>query len=59
MINLGAEVSFYELFERGAILLGKFGRKLVDFFFIYAQNYAGGWLECHFMDHTLPGGLVI
>ena len=27
--------------------------------FIYAQNYAGGWLEFHFMAHALPGGLVI
>ena len=27
--------------------------------FIYVQNYAGGWLEFHFMVHALPGGLVI
>ena len=24
-------------------------------FFVYVQNYAGGWLEFHFMAHILPG----
>ena len=57
--NFGEEAPFYWLFERGgAILLGRFGRRLVDFF-IYVQNYAGGWREFHFMVHALPGGLVI
>ena len=28
-------------------------------FFIYVKNYAGDWLESHFMDHALPGGLVV
>ena len=27
-------------------------------FFIDVQNYAGGWLEFHFMVHALPEGLV-
>ena len=28
-------------------------------FFVYVQNYAGGWLKLHFMVHALPGGQVI
>ena len=57
--NWGQEAPFYWLFERGgANLLGKFWRRLVEFF-IYIQNYAGGWPEFHFMAHALPGGLVI
>ena len=28
-------------------------------FFIYVQDYAGGWLEFVFMDNVLLGGLVI
>ena len=28
-------------------------------FFIYVQNYAGGWLEPQFMVHALTGRLVI
>ena len=30
----------------GTILLGKFGRRMVEIS-IYIQNYAGGWLEFH------------
>ena len=26
--------------------------------FIFVQDYAGGWLEFHFMVNALPGGLV-
>ena len=29
----------------------------MDFFFNF-QNYAGGWLEFHFMAHALPAGLA-
>ena len=58
--NLGEETPVYRLFERGGIpLLGKFGRRLVVFLYIYLQNYVGGWLEFHFMVHALPGGPVI
>ena len=59
--NFGEEAPFYWLIVTGgAISLGKFGRRLVDRgFFIYVQNYAGGWLEFHFMVHALSGGLVI
>ena len=33
--NFGEEAPFYWLFERGgAILLGKFGRRLVEFFYL-------------------------
>ena len=28
-------------------------------FFIYAHNYAGSWLEFHFIAHTLAGWLVV
>ena len=57
--NFGEEAQFYGLFEKGStILLSKFGRRLVDFF-IYIQNYAGGWLEFYFMVRALPGVLVI
>ena len=53
--NFGEEAPFYWLFGTGgAVLLGKFERMLVEFF-IYVQNYAGGWLEFHFMAHILPG----
>ena len=53
------EAPFYWLSERGGtISLSKFGRRLVKFF-IYDQNYAGGWLEFHFMVQALPEGLVI
>ena len=49
------EALLYWLFERGGtILLSKFGRKSEDFF-IYIQNYAGSWLELHFMVQALPG----
>ena len=52
--NFGEEAQFYGLFEKeSTILLSKFGRR------IYVQNYAGGWLEFHFMVQALPGVLVI
>ena len=58
--NLGEETPVYWLFERGGIpLSGKFGRRLVVFLYIYLQNYAGGWLEFHFMVRALPVGPVI
>ena len=48
------EAPFYWQFGRGGtILLGKLGRRLTEIFFIYVQNYAGGWLECHFMFHAI------
>ena len=40
------------------VYLRKFGRRLVEFL-IYVQNYAGGWLEFHFMAQALPGGLFV
>ena len=40
------------------VYLRKFGRRLVEFL-IYCQNYAGGWLEFHFMAQALPRGLVV
>ena len=58
--NFEEEAPFNQLFERrGAILLGRFGRRLMEIYFIYVQNYAGDWLEFHFMVHDPPGGLVI
>ena len=48
---------YWQFGTGGTTLLGKF-RRLVEFF-IYVHNYAGGWLEFHFMVHALPGGLVI
>ena len=38
---------------------GVFSEKGGGGFYIYAQNYAGSWLEFHFMTHTLAGGLVV
>ena len=49
------ETPFYWEIQRGGnFLLSKFGRKYEDFF-IYIQNYAGSWLELHFMVQALPG----
>ena len=43
------EASFYWQFRRGGTIL----------FNSFFQNYAGCWLEFHFMFHALPGGLVV
>ena len=41
------------------MLLGQFLKRVGVVFFIGVQNYAGGWLEFHFMVHARHGGLVI
>ena len=57
--NFGKEAPFYWLFQRGGTVFWvNLGRGRLSFF-IYAQNYAGGWLEFNFMVHALPGGLVM
>ena len=58
-LSLGGTI-FYWLFERRGtiLLLGKFGRRLVETLYLCPNN-AGGWLECHFVVHALLGWLVI
>ena len=46
--NLSEEVPFYWQFKRGGtILLGKFGRRFIEFFFD-VHNFAGCCLEFNF-----------
>ena len=61
MVILERKAPFYWLIERGGdILFGKIREEVGRWsFFIYVQNYAGGWLKFHFMVHALPGGLII
>ena len=55
--SFGEEAPFFGLFEWGGIiLLGKFGRSLVDLFYLCPKLC---WLEFHFMVHALSWGLVI
>ena len=58
--NLEEEAPFYWLFERGGtILLSKFGRRLVDFFYLCPKpcwRLAG---VSFYMVQALPGGLVV
>ena len=69
MVTLERGPYFIGFFERGgSILLAIRERKHsfielvweeVGGFFIYVQNYAGGWLEFQLMVHAQAGGLVI
>ena len=55
--QFGEEAPFYCLFERGGtILLGKFGRRLVECFYLCPKPC---WrlARVSFMVHALPGGL--
>ena len=45
--NLRGEATFYWVYLEGG------------WWNIYVQNYAGCWLEVHFMVHALPRGLVV
>ena len=39
--------------------MGKFKRRLVEFFFIHVQNCVGCWLEFHFTVQAQLRGLVV
>ena len=57
--NKGEQASFYWLFDRGGtISAGYFQRRLVDFLNM-DEHYIGYWLVFHFINHSLPGVLVI
>ena len=57
--NLEEEAPFYMvIFERRPHFI-VYWRVGWWSFIIHVQNYAGGWLEFHFMVQALPGGLVV
>ena len=58
--NSGEEASLYWLFDKGGtILLGKFGRRLVEFFLFMPKTMLEvGW-SLFLIDHAIPGGMVI